>query len=138
MSRMSGILILSYRLKEVTNSYVLPCFELQRIVHISATRCPTEMGFGSQCRILNGQVIYVQKSKLNIADMWLIPLDRVTYICTLRVLFMIKKVCPVGFQLFLTPKLTNAKIWKKLSILWYTKFQLITVKYHDEVEALFW
>ena len=28
------------------------------------------------------------------------------------------------------------EIWKKLSILWYTKFQLITVKYH-EVKALF-
>ena len=49
---------------------------------------------------------------------------------------MLKKVCPVGFQLFLTPKLMCVEIWKKLSILWYTKFQLITVKYH-EVEALF-
>ena len=28
------------------------------------------------------------------------------------------------------------EIWKKLSILWYTKFQLVTVKYY-EVEALF-
>ena len=60
--------ILSHRLKEMTNSYVLLCFELQRIVHISATRCLIKMGFGSQCRILNGQVIYVKKSKLNIAD----------------------------------------------------------------------
>ena len=47
----------------------LYCFELQRIVHISATRCPIEMGFGLKCRILNGQVIYIEKSKLNIADM---------------------------------------------------------------------
>ena len=23
------------------------------------------------------------------------------------------------------------EIWKKLSIIWYTKFQLITVKYHE-------
>ena len=38
------------------------------------------MGFGSKCSILNGQVIYIEKSKLNIADMWLIPLDRVTYV----------------------------------------------------------
>ena len=30
----------------------------------------------------------------------------------------------------------NAKIWKKLSILWNTKFQLVTVKYH-EVKAIF-
>ena len=37
------------------------------------------MGFGSKCCIWNGQVIYIEKSKLNIADMWLIPLDRVTY-----------------------------------------------------------
>ena len=50
----------------------------ESIVHISATRCPIEMGFGSKCSILNGQVIYIEKSKLNIADMWLIPLDRVT------------------------------------------------------------
>ena len=37
MSRMSGILILSYRLKEMINSYVLHCFELQRILYIFAT-----------------------------------------------------------------------------------------------------
>ena len=79
MSRMSGILILSYRLKEVINSYVLYCFWIQRNIHISATRCPIEMGFWSKCNILNGQVIYIEKSKLNIADMLLIPLDRVTY-----------------------------------------------------------
>ena len=55
-------------------------FELHRIIHISATRCPIEMGFGSKCCIFNGQVIYIEKSKLNIADMWLIPLDHVTYV----------------------------------------------------------
>ena len=38
------------------------------------------MGFGSKWSILNGQLIYIEKSKLNIADMWLIPLDRVTYV----------------------------------------------------------
>ena len=65
---MSGILILSYRHKEVTNSYVLHCFEPQRIVHISATKCPIEMGLVSKYSILNGQVIYVEKSKLDIAD----------------------------------------------------------------------
>ena len=37
------------------------------------------MGFGSKCSILNGKVIYIEKSKLNIADMWLIPLDHVTF-----------------------------------------------------------
>ena len=43
------------------------------------------MGFGLKCCILNGQVIYIEKSKLNIADMWLIPLDRVTFNEVLRV-----------------------------------------------------
>ena len=80
MSRMSGILIWSYRLKEMTNSYVLHCFELQRILHFFATTCPIEMGFGSKCSIFTGQVIYIEKSKLIIADMWLIPLDRVTIV----------------------------------------------------------
>ena len=52
-------------------------------VHISATGCPIEMGSRLKCSILNGQVIFVGKSKLNIADMWLIPLDHVTnkHIC---------------------------------------------------------
>ena len=36
------------------------------------------MGFGSKCSTLNGQVINVKNSKLNIADMRLIPFDRVT------------------------------------------------------------
>ena len=36
------------------------------------------MGFVSKCSILNGQVIYIEKSKLDIANMWLIPLDCVT------------------------------------------------------------
>ena len=85
MSLTSGILILSYRLKEVINSCVLHCFwtsknvhisdfELQakrgdkflhcfwtsKNVHISATRCLIEMGFGSKCSILNGQLIYIE------------------------------------------------------------------------------
>ena len=41
------------------------------------------MGFESKCSILHGQVIYIEKLKLEIADMWLIPLDHVTY-CMLR------------------------------------------------------
>ena len=45
-----------------------------------ATRCPIDMGFRSKCSILNGQVIYIENSKLNIADMWLIPLDHVTFL----------------------------------------------------------
>ena len=37
------------------------------------------MGFESKCSIFHELVINVENSKLNIADMWLIPLDRVTY-----------------------------------------------------------
>ena len=78
MSWMSGTLILSYRLKEVTNSYVFHCFLISKNVHISTTTCPIEMGFESKQSILNGRKINVKNSKLKIADMWLIPLDRVT------------------------------------------------------------
>ena len=35
-------------------------FDLQRIVHISAARCPVEMGFGSKCSILNEKVIDIK------------------------------------------------------------------------------
>ena len=66
---MSVILILSYRPKEVTNSNVLQCFKNQRFAHISGTRFRIVMGFGSKRRILNGQVDYIENSKLNIADM---------------------------------------------------------------------
>ena len=73
------ILIWSYRLKEVTNSYVLHCLEIQKFAHISGTRFRIVMGFGSKCRMLNEQVDYIENSKLNIADMRLISLDQVTY-----------------------------------------------------------
>ena len=69
MSRMSLILILSYRLKKVTNSNVLHCLEIQRFAHISGTIFPIVMWFESTCRILNGQVDYIENSKLNIAYM---------------------------------------------------------------------
>ena len=36
------------------------------------------LGFGSKCSIWNRKVIYIEKSNLNTADIWLIPLDRVT------------------------------------------------------------
>ena len=54
---------------EVTNSNVLHCLEIQRFAHISGTRFRIVMGFGSKCRILNGQVDYIEKSKFNIGDM---------------------------------------------------------------------
>ena len=49
-------------------------FELQRILHISATRCPVNMGLGSKCSMLNDQVIDIGISKIKTANMWLIPL----------------------------------------------------------------
>ena len=44
-------------------------FKTSKNVYISATRCPNVTGFGSKCGILNGQVINVENSKLNIAHM---------------------------------------------------------------------
>ena len=55
-------------------------FLILKIVHISETTCPIEMGFGSKCSILNGQVNYIEKSKLNIADMRLIHLYNVKFL----------------------------------------------------------
>ena len=72
---MSLILILSYRLKEATDSNVLLCLEIHRFAHISGTRFGIVMGIGSKCRILNGEVDYIENSKLNIADTRLISLD---------------------------------------------------------------
>ena len=47
-----------------------------------------------------------------------------------------KKCAQLVFSCFWLQNWCVLKIWKKLSILWYTKFQLITVKYHG-VKALF-
>ena len=66
---MSLILILSYRLKEVTNSNVFHCLDIQRFAHISRTRFRIVIGIGSKCRISNGQVDHIENLKLNIADM---------------------------------------------------------------------
>ena len=37
------------------------------------------MGFESKYSILNEEVIDIEKSKLNIADMWLVPFDHVIF-----------------------------------------------------------
>ena len=58
-----------YRLKGLTNSNVSHCLEIQRCAHISETIFGVVMGFGSKCMILNGQMDYIENSKLNIADM---------------------------------------------------------------------
>ena len=68
MSRISLILFLSYKLEEVTNS----CFtvlELQKLLITLQHKSPIEMGFKSKCSILNGQTVYIERSKLNIAYM---------------------------------------------------------------------
>ena len=62
-------------------------FEFKEMLISLKTKCPIELGFRSKCSILNGQVIDIEKSKSNIADMWLIPLDRVTYNFGLEVNF---------------------------------------------------
>ena len=52
---------LSYRLKrwQILMFYIV--FEHQRVVHISATRCPIEMGFRSKCSTLYGHMIYTKE-----------------------------------------------------------------------------
>ena len=79
LSGMLIILILSYRVKKVTNSYLHCLGASKNYMYIAAARCPIEMRFGSKCSILNGQVIYIEKKyNLNIFDMWLISRDHVT------------------------------------------------------------
>ena len=63
------ILMLSYRLKEVTNYNVLHCLEIHRFAHISGTKFQIVMGFQSKCRNLNGQIDYIENSKSTIADL---------------------------------------------------------------------
>ena len=50
----------SDRPKAVTNSDILNYYRTLKNVHISTTRCPTEMGFGSKYCILNTQLIPTQ------------------------------------------------------------------------------
>ena len=72
MSQMSGILILSYRLKEVTNLYVLHCFWTSQNYPYLCNQMSDWHGVWIKCSISNGQVIDNEKSKLNIAKMRLI------------------------------------------------------------------
>ena len=77
MSLISGMLILSHKLKEVINSYVLHCLGTSK-------NCPSNWMSNwdtvwSKCSIWNGQVVYIAKSKLSITGMWLIPLQHVTF-----------------------------------------------------------
>ena len=64
MSRMSLILILSYRFKEVTKCNVLHCLEILRFAYLW-----NQIFDRDGVWILNGQVDYIENSKLTIVDM---------------------------------------------------------------------
>ena len=69
MSWMLAIFILSYRLKEMTNSNVLHCFFNFKELFISPQPDFQLRWILDQSVALNGQAIYTEKSKLDIADM---------------------------------------------------------------------
>ena len=63
------------------NYIVSLCFERSTSLCISGTRWPIGIGFGSKCSIFEWWTSSCdEKSKLTIADMWLISLDHVTFI----------------------------------------------------------
>ena len=99
MCWMFGILILRCTGLEKWQIFmVYIVFELQRIIHISAGRCPIEMGPRSKCSILNEHVIFIEKSKLNITDMWLIqsfPLLVSQIIYFVAVSWFVYKTCTI-------------------------------------------
>ena len=43
--------------------------KLEELFFFFATTCLIAMDFGSKCRIVNGKVVYIETSKLNIANM---------------------------------------------------------------------
>ena len=59
---------------EVTNSYVLHCFDFKELFISLQIDVQMRWGLYQNDSILNGQMIYIEKSKFDIADMWLIPL----------------------------------------------------------------
>ena len=77
MSQMSRILIWSYRLKDLTNSYVLHCFWTSQNCSYLCNQMSHWDGVW-KFSILNSKVIFL-KSKLNTAKIWLILLDHVTF-----------------------------------------------------------
>ena len=99
ISRMSEILILSYRLKEVMNFYALHCFWSWRIAHISGTRCLIEIGFGSKCSLLNGQVIYIEKSNWKLPTYDSFPLI-VSHFCFVKIVTWPKFEKPLSQWIF--------------------------------------
>ena len=63
---------LTYRW-QILRFYIV--FELWRMFISQQPDLRLRWGFGSKCSIVYGQVIYIEKSKLNIANIWLIHLD---------------------------------------------------------------
>ena len=58
----SDVAIIDFELQAKRGDNVLH-LEIQRFAHISRSRFRIVMGFGSNCRILNGQVDYIENSK---------------------------------------------------------------------------
>ena len=115
-----GNIDLRYRL-------VLHCFWT---VHISATRCQIEMGFRFKCSILNWQVIYVGKLKLNIADMCFIPLDGATYSAGYSWGFDNPLLLATPLELpFFMISILNLQFWKQ---------KLKQCAHHLDILILFW
>ena len=71
-------------------------WELQRIVHISATRCLIEIWFTSKCS-LNEKVVYIRKIKIEHYQHVTHPLDRVM-IGVIRKIFEKKNMTNYGNQ----------------------------------------
>ena len=120
MSRKSGILILSYRLKEVTNSYVFSLFLNFKECLYPCNQMSDWEGVWIKMQHFKWTRDFCWKSKLNIADMWLIPLDRVTHwvlkTAFLCLWFLLQETC-MSQKMFL-----DHKTLKKQQKITYTNF----------------
>ena len=65
--------------KRACKFFVLHCLGTSMSYSYLCNQMSDWDGFESKCNVLNGQVDYIEKLKLNIADMWIIPLDLVTF-----------------------------------------------------------
>ena len=106
------------------------------------------MGFRSKCSILNGQVIYIEKSKLKIADMWLI---HVTFYLTnnvwlllismvsYQVIYLIMGLCVIHILHFLQIKDViqyGQNFLKCFEISWKKMFSYSFV--HSRISKISW
>ena len=96
---MSAILILSYRLKEVTNSYVLHYFWTSKMFISLHPDVWLRWDLNQNVAFEMDKWFILKNQKLSIANMWLIPLDHVTY--TLHVhagSFCVKKLATLSWN----------------------------------------